>query len=121
MSKAILVIDDSPTVRRLIGSALRRRNYTIHEAADGHQGLEMLASVHVDAVIVDLNMPHMDGLQFTREVRASELHKALPIVMLTTESTAEDEKRGLDAGVNKYLRKPVGGDVLYQALDDVMA
>lgn len=119
MSKSILVIDDSPTIRRLIRSALRRRGFEIHEAENGQMGLEMLSRESVDAVIVDMNMPHMDGLQFTRELRASDLLKATPVVMLTTESSEEDERKGLEAGVDRYLRKPCAPDVLYQTLDEV--
>ena len=110
--ETILIIDDSPTVRRLVGSSLRNLGYTVVEAVDGQQGLELLATARPQLVIVDLNMPNMDGLEFTRAVRSQPMFKDLPVIMLTTESTEADRARGLAAGVNTYLVKPVASQML---------
>ena len=112
MNETILIIDDSQTIRRLVGHSLKALGYRIVTAEDGQQGLEMLSNERVDLVIVDLNMPVMDGLEFTREARASTLFRDLPIVMLTTESSEQDRARGLAAGVNTYLVKPVNAQML---------
>jgi len=110
--ETILIIDDSRTVRRMVGSSLRSLGYEVIEAEDGIQGLEMLGMhfvdlVIVDLVIVDLNMPNMDGLEFTRQARAQNMFVDLPIIMLTTEAGDDQRARGFEAGVNTYLVKPV--------------
>ncbi|MCK6439413.1 MAG: response regulator [Planctomycetes bacterium] len=110
--ETILVIDDSPTIRRLLSHSLKNLGYSIVLAEDGLQGLEKLSVEDIDIVIVDLNMPNMDGLEFTREVRASTVHRDMPIIMLTTESSEQDRARGLSAGVNTYLVKPTSPEKL---------
>lgn len=105
--ETILIIDDSRTIRRMVGSSLRSMGYEVIEAEDGIEGLEKLAMSYVDLVIVDLNMPNMDGLEFTRQVRGQNMFVDLPIIMLTTEAGDDQRARGFEAGVNTYLVKPV--------------
>ncbi len=118
--ETILLIDDSRTIRRLVGSSLKKLGFETLEAEDGLQGLEMLATHQVDLVIVDLNMPNLNGLDFTRQVRSQEILRDLPIVMLTTESSEKDRQRGFEAGVNTYLVKPVSAQVLHYKLRSLL-
>ena len=110
--ESILIIDDSQTIRRLLSHSLSNLGYSILKAEDGQQGLEVLSLNAIDLIIVDLNMPNMDGLEFTRQVRESGLYRDLPIIMLTTESSEKDREQGLAAGVNTYLVKPVSAEIL---------
>ncbi len=102
----ILVVDDSSTVRKLIINILSKENYETVEAVDGVDALEKLSQNDIDLVIADLNMPRMNGLDLIKTIRQDPLYADIPIVMLTTEGSAEDKKRGFEAGANVYLVKP---------------
>ncbi len=102
----ILVVDDSATVRKLISNILKGANYETVEAVDGVDALEKLAQEDIDLIIADLNMPRMNGLELIRTIRKDPLYSDIPIVMLTTEGSDEDKKRGFEAGANVYLVKP---------------
>ncbi len=102
----ILVVDDSSTVRKLIINILKSADYETVEAVDGVDALEKLAQEDIDLIIADLNMPRMNGLELIRTIRKDPVYSDIPIVMLTTEGSEEDKKRGFEAGANVYLVKP---------------
>ncbi len=102
----ILVVDDSSTVRKLIINILKGADYETVEAVDGVDALEKLAQEDIDLIIADLNMPRMNGLELIRTIRKDPIYSDIPIVMLTTEGSEEDKKRGFEAGANVYLVKP---------------
>ncbi len=102
----ILVVDDSSTVRKLIINILKGADYETVEAVDGVDALEKLAQEDIDLIIADLNMPRMNGLELIRTIRKDPVYADIPIVMLTTEGSEEDKKRGFEAGANVYLVKP---------------
>jgi len=104
--KVVLLVDDSQTVRRMLEWSLKPTGLKTLQAADGLQALELLAVESVDLVIVDLNMPRMDGIELIRAIRGDAGLKPLPIILLTTESRHEDREAGLEAGANLYLTKP---------------
>ncbi len=106
LSKVILLVDDSATVRRMMEWALKPGGFRMLQAVDGIHALEILAAQKVDLAIVDLNMPRMDGIELIRSIRADEKLKQLPIILLTTESREQDRAEGLKAGANLYLTKP---------------
>ena len=102
----ILVVDDSSTVRKLIINILQKENYETVEAVDGVDALEKLSQGDIDLVVADLNMPRMNGLELIKTIRQDPLYTDIPIVMLTTEGSEEDKKRGFEAGANVYMVKP---------------
>ena len=103
-----LVVEDSPTMRQLIVFALSRiRTLKVVEADDGVDALKKLSQQHCDILITDINMPMMDGLKLTSMVRKDEVHKAIPIVIITTEGAQEDRQRALSLGANAYITKPI--------------
>ncbi len=104
-SATILVVDDEPQIRRVMRATLTSHGYTIIEARDGHEALEKFASERPDLVILDMNMPGIDGLEACREIRASS---SVPIIMLTVRSAEKDKVRALDAGADDYVVKPFG-------------
>ena len=110
---AVLVIDDSRATRAFIGGILRELNLPVIEAGDGQQGLDRLREFpDISLVLVDWNMPVMDGLEFIEAVRAQPAYARLPIVMVTTESESEQMNRAMRAGANEYVMKPFTKDVL---------
>ena len=108
MPLTALVVEDSPTMRQLLVFALSRiRNLTVIEADDGVDALKKLAGAHFDIILTDINMPVMDGLKLVKRVRGDEVHKAIPIVIITTEGAEEDRQRALALGANAYITKPI--------------
>lgn len=103
-----LVVEDSPTMRQLICFALRRiKGLEVVEADDGVDGLKKLSDTRFDILITDINMPVMDGLKLVSLVRKDEIHKDIPIVIITTEGAAEDRQRAMALGANAYITKPI--------------
>ncbi len=106
--KRILIVEDSPTMRKLLVFALRRlKDVEIVEAQDGMDGLRKVSNDHFDIALVDINMPVMDGLKLIRLMRGEESLKQIPIVVITTEGAGEDRERALALGANEYLTKPI--------------
>jgi len=117
----ILIVDDSATMRKIVKHQLGRLGYSnVVEAENGRQGLEKLSQEPVDLVILDWNMPEMNGLQFVQTVRANEAFKDLPILMLTTVSTPDEVMAAIKAGVNGYIAKPFTGEVLQEKISQVL-
>ena len=107
MSKHILIVDDSKTIRNLVSFILKKEGYRVTMAEDGLDGLEKLyAANDIDLVISDINMPNMDGFTFIRTVREQEVYRNLPIVVLSTEGQEKDIKQGISLGANLYMVKP---------------
>jgi len=104
-SSTILVVDDEPQIRRVMRATLTAEGYTIVEARDGQEALEKFRSDRPDLVILDMNMPGMDGVEACREIRSSS---NVPIIMLTVRSAEKDKVRALDAGADDYVVKPFG-------------
>ena len=100
----ILVVDDEPAVRRALDRALRLESYEVALAADGEAALDALASAPADAVILDLAMPRLDGLEVCRRMRRAG--DRTPVLMLTARDAVDDRVTGLDAGADDYLVKP---------------
>ena len=112
-----LVIDDSRAVRMLVGDILREQGFEVCEAAHGQEGLAKLQeNPGVNLVLVDWNMPVMDGLEFIKAVRAQCAWDGLRIVMVTTETESEQVQRAMNAGANEYVMKPFTADVLVAKL-----
>jgi two-component system, OmpR family, response regulator MprA len=100
----VLVVDDEPAVRRALERALILDNYTVELAADGQEALDALAAEPADAVVLDIMMPGVDGLEVARRMRRAG--DRTPILMLTARDAVDDRVAGLDAGADDYLVKP---------------
>jgi two-component system response regulator MprA len=100
----VLVVDDEPAVRRALERALRLDNYEVALAADGEEALDVLAREPADAVILDISMPRLDGLEVTRRMRKAG--DRTPILMLTARDAIDDRVQGLEVGADDYLVKP---------------
>ena len=106
MTRTVLVVDDSDTVRRMLRWILTPTGVRVLEAANGALALEILDRDAVDLVLADLNMPIMDGIELIRRIRAIPSHVELPVIMLTTEQRDQDVQAALKAGASQYLTKP---------------
>jgi two-component system, chemotaxis family, chemotaxis protein CheY len=106
MSKTIMVVDDSASLRQIVGIALRKAGYDVLEAADGKDGLAKLTGQKVHMIISDVNMPNMDGITFVKAVKQLAAYRFTPIAMLTTESQDEKKKAGQEAGAKAWVVKP---------------
>jgi two-component system chemotaxis response regulator CheY len=120
MPKTIMTVDDAATMRRMISFTLRGAGYDVLEAQDGIDALGTLKGRHVDAIISDINMPEMDGLEFTRRVRQLPTHGRTPLILLTTESDTEVKNRGRAAGATGWIVKPFQPDQLVAAMARVL-
>jgi DNA-binding response OmpR family regulator len=100
----ILVVDDEPAVQSALSRALSLEHYEVAQAADGREALERLGAAAYEAVILDIAMPRMDGLEVCRRLR--EGGDSTPVLMLTARGEVDDRVAGLDAGADDYLVKP---------------
>ena len=106
MNKVILVVDDSPTVRKFVSVSLSMQGFTVITACDGMDALEKLPKAQVDLLITDLNMPNMDGFELIKALRESAEHRDLPVIILSSLSDQPSRERGGQLGVTSYLVKP---------------
>ena len=104
-SSTILIIDDEAQIRRVMRATLTAQGYTTIEAKNGVEGVEIARRQKPDLILLDMNMPEMDGLAACRELRAGS---AVPILMLTVRDSEKDKVRALDAGADDYVVKPFG-------------
>jgi two-component system chemotaxis response regulator CheY len=112
-----LIVDDSRTVRMILGKALRELGYDVQEAEHGKEAIERLYHGEtVDLLLVDWNMPVMNGYELVCQVRRNVLLDHIKIMMVTTESSMEKVQQALEAGANEYLMKPFTKDVLLEKL-----
>lgn len=106
MTKTILAVDDSASIRQLLCSTLAGFGFRVIEASDGRDGLEKLAACGVDLIITDLHMPNVDGIGFIQYVRRLPAYRFVPIIMLTTEQQNALKQAGAAAGATAWLTKP---------------
>lgn len=106
----ILIVDDEPRMRKLVRDFLTRQNFTVLEAADGEEAIDVfLANKEIVLVILDVMMPKMDGWETCREIRQ---YSKVPIIMLTARGAENDELRGFELGVDEYIAKPFSPKIL---------
>jgi len=119
MAKKVLTVDDSKTMREMVSFTLRGAGYEVMEAEDGVDALKVLGTASVDLVITDINMPNMDGVTLTRQLRAKPNFKSTPILILTTEGGEEKKAAGRAAGATGWIVKPFAPDKLLQVVNKV--
>ena len=117
----ILVVDDSPTMRRIVVNSLKRIGHKdICEGGHGLEGIEQLKLGGVEFIITDWNMPEMNGLDFVKAVRADANWDTIPILMVTTRSVQGDVIEAMKAGVNSYIVKPFTPVVLKEKIESIL-
>lgn len=108
----VLVVDDAQTVRLYHRELLEKAGFDVDEAVNGLEALERLADTKYDLLLVDVNMPRMDGYTCIRSVREDSPDTGVPVIMVTTEGAASDREQALNAGANLHMVKPVPPDAL---------
>jgi len=117
--KTVLIVDDSASFRRQVKQTLEAANFDVVEAEDGERGLAVARERPIHAMLVDVNMPIMGGLEMISKVRAMPQHHTTPIFVVTTESGTMEAKQGKSAGATAWIVKPIKADALIQALHRV--
>jgi two-component system chemotaxis response regulator CheY len=116
----ILIVDDSASMRNMVAATLQSAGHQIKDAADGQQAFTIAKSDKFDAVVTDLNMPVMNGIDLTRNLRTLPNYKYTPILLLTTESSAEKKSTGKTAGATGWLVKPFNPEKLLATIKKVL-
>ena len=113
----VLVVDDSRAMRSILGSLLKTAGFEVSEAGDGTEAMERLKeNGKFEVVLVDWNMPPLDGFEFIKAVRADHTYDDTRLVMVTTETEMEQVSRALEAGANEYIMKPFTKETLLEKL-----
>ena len=120
MAASILAVDDSASMRQMVSFTLKGAGYEVVEASDGVEALGIAKKRPVNLVITDVNMPNMDGISLIRELRALPSYKFTPLLMLTTESSAEKKQQGKAAGATGWIVKPFNPDQLLAVIKKVL-
>lgn len=102
----VMVVDDSLTVRKITSRMLTRENFEVATAKDGVDGLQQLQDIEPDIILLDIEMPRMDGFEFARNVRADPKTRHIPIIMITSRTADKHRNRAMELGVNEYMGKP---------------
>ena len=116
MAKTILIVDDSASMRQVVGIALKGAGYLVLEGRDGQDALTKLTGQKVNLIISDVNMPNMDGISFVKAVKLLPAYRFTPIIMLTTESEDSKKREGQAAGAKAWVVKPFKPEQLLGAV-----
>ncbi len=115
--KHLLVVDDSPSVRRVVSNMLKQHNWEVQTARDGVEALEMITREAPAAVLLDIEMPRMDGYELMATVRAQDQYRNLPLVVLTSRAAAKHQQRAMQLGASAYVVKPYQDEELLNTLN----
>jgi len=120
-TKLIMVVDDSVTVRKVTSRFLEREGFNVITAKDGLDALRILQDDIPDLMLLDIEMPRMDGFEVAKNIRTTSRWKHIPIIMITSRTGEKHRDRALDIGVNKYLGKPYQEEVLLESMNELLA
>jgi two-component system chemotaxis response regulator CheY len=120
MPRKILTVDDSTSIRQMVGFTLKQAGYEVTEAQDGKEGLARAQAGIADLIITDLNMPNMNGIEMITAIRQLPQYKFTPILMLTTESDESKKQAGRTAGATGWIVKPFNPDQLLKVIQKVL-
>ncbi|MFA6507690.1 MAG: response regulator [Treponemataceae bacterium] len=115
----IMNVDDSMTMRKIVSLALKSQGYTPVEAENGKHALELLPTQKIDAIILDINMPIMSGIEFLQAIKKLPAYSKLPIVVLTTQGEEALKEQALGLGANAFMIKPFQKEDLLATLKKI--
>jgi two-component system chemotaxis response regulator CheY len=119
MAKTIMIVDDAPSVRQVVGMSLRGAGYEVVEASNGKDAVDKLDGRKLDLVICDLNMPVLDGIGFLEAIRGKQNYRFTPVIMLTTETADDKKAKARAAGARAWLTKPFQPSTMLNAVAKV--
>jgi two-component system, OmpR family, alkaline phosphatase synthesis response regulator PhoP len=120
MEKRVLIVDDDEMVRMALVELLRPEGYILDEAGSGKEALIKIDENKYDLMMFDMIMPEIDGIELCKRVRAMEQYKEIPIVFLTAKSREQDKLKGIEAGANLFLSKPISPEKLLTIISDTV-
>ena len=120
MSRTIMTVDDSASIRQLVSFTLKQHGYAVVEAVNGTEAIRKLKQEKIDMLITDINMPEIDGISLIKMVRDNPSYKFMPIIILTTGSQVEKKEEAKAAGATGWIVKPFRPDQLVAAVRKVM-
>jgi len=120
MAKTIMIIDDSASLRQVVGIALTGAGYEVIEACDGRDALGKLTGQKIHLMLCDVNMPNLDGISFLKALREVPAYKFTPVIMLTTEAGEDKKKEGQAAGARAWVVKPFKPEQLLLAVSKLI-
>lgn len=118
MARKILIVDDSATIRKLVGFTLKFKGYEVTAANNGKEAWNMLQKEKVDMAIIDILMPVMDGFELLSKIKTDDGLKGIPSVILTTEGDEASEQKGLQLGADSYITKPFKPEQLLSKVEE---
>jgi len=122
MAKKILILDDTQSMRSLLSMTLKQSGYSVIEAIDGVDGLsKLIENPDVELIFTDLNMPNKNGVEFIKDVKSNPSFKAIPIIMLTTESEEKKKDEGKAAGAMAWIVKPFKVETIQAVLNKIIS
>lgn len=121
MSKTVMIVDDSASLRQVVSIALRGAGYEVLEASNGKDALGKLDGRKINLIVSDVNMPIMDGISLVKEVKKLPNYKFTPIIMLTTEGSDDKKKEGQMAGAKAWIVKPFQPEQMLKAVSMLIA
>jgi two-component system chemotaxis response regulator CheY len=116
MTKTIMIVDDSASLRQVVAIALKGAGYNVLEACDGQDALNKLNGVKIHLIICDVNMPNLDGIGFVKQMKTLPNYKFTPVIMLTTEGSDEKKQAGQMAGARAWVVKPFRPEQMLSAV-----
>ena len=120
MSKTIMIIDDSASIRQVVNITLKKSGYEVIEACDGQDALNKLTGMKINLIICDVNMPNMDGITFLKSLKNTTGYKFTPVIMLTTESQESKKQEGKAAGARAWVVKPFKPEQMLEAVSKLI-
>ncbi len=123
MAIEVLIVDDSASMRSIIRKIVGLTGYEVsqfHESENGEEALEVLSSEWVDLILLDINMPKMDGITFLKERQKEELYQKIPVILVTTEARQETVEEAFKLGVRGHIKKPFQPEQIRKILDDIL-
>jgi two-component system chemotaxis response regulator CheY len=119
----VLIVDDSQTMRKVILKAVALSGFDLGdcwEAGDGREAINILADHWVDLILTDLHMPGMNGLEMLREIQKDEIHRQVPVVLITTEGSENRIQEAWALGIKGYIQKPFHPEAIRDILTQIM-
>ncbi|GER94467.1 response regulator [hot springs metagenome] len=116
----ILIVDDDKTTRKLLSLYLKGKGYDVITAENGLDAMEKIGTEDINFILTDMNMPYMDGIEFTRNLKSDPTLNSIPVVMITTEADEDEKKRAFEAGVDDYLVKPTNADQINESIKRIL-
>ena len=116
----ILVVDDDKTTRKLLSLYLKGKGYEVVTAENGLDAMEKVGTENINFILTDMNMPYMDGIEITKNLKSDPALNSIPVVMVTTEADEDEKRRAFEAGVDDYLVKPTNADQINESIKKIL-